>query len=235
MKNDNTPYPKFDYNEHAKTRAPDDFLGQVKRTVQGEPVAEEQIMMIVDAIQASLRLKPNDKLLELACGNGAVSRYLFDSCADYLGVDLSEYLISVAKKNFEKLPHYRFVTQGAAGYVRHETHPELFSKALCYAGFCFFPAADATEVLHTLYDKFTNVQTIFIGNLPDRDRAAEFYKTRKPSAEELSDHSTAIGTWRTRNEFERLAGEAGWKTEFSVMPKEYYAGHYRYDALLSRY
>ncbi|NOU00629.1 MAG: class I SAM-dependent methyltransferase [Gallionella sp.] len=235
MQNDKDSYPRFDYNEHAKTLAPDDFLGQVKRTVKGEPVAEEQIKMIVDAIQASLRLKPDDKLLELACGNGAVSRYFFDSCADYLGVDISEYLISVAKTNFERLPHYRFVTRGAAEYVRHESHPEHFSKDLCYAGFCFFPAADAIEVLHTLYDKFINVQTLFIGNLPDKDRAAEFYKTRKPGTEELSDHSTAIGTWRTREEFKQMAAGAGWKVEFSFMPKEYYAGHYRYDAQLSRY
>jgi hypothetical protein len=234
MPNDKTLYPKFDHDEHARSCAPDDFLGQTRRTVQGKPVSDEQIRMIVETITSQLGMKSDDTLLELACGNGALSRFLFDSCAGYLGVDLSEYLISVAKKNFERVPHYRFVMQGAAEYVRQESHPERFSKVLCYASFCYFPAADASEVLHTLFKKFTNVQTMFIGNLPDRDRAGEFYKARQPSVEELSDCSTAIGTWRTRSEFAQIAGDAGWKVQFSTMPPEFFSSYYRYDALLSR-
>jgi trans-aconitate methyltransferase len=234
MQNDKTPYPKFDHDEYARSCAPDDFLGQTRRTVQGKPVSDEQIKMIVETITSRLEMKPDDTLLELACGNGSISRFLFNSCADYLGVDFSEYLISVAKKNFERLPHYQFILQGAAEYVRQEQHPERFSKALCYASFCYFPAADAAEVLRTLFEKFTNVQTVFVGNLPDRDRAGEFYKTRQPSADELSDHSTAIGTWRTRSEFAQLAGDAGWKVQFSTMPPEFFSSYYRFDALLSR-
>lgn len=234
MQSDKPIYKKFDHNEHAKSRAPDDFWGQIRRTVQGEPVSDEQIKMIVDAIQAALRLKPDDKLLDLACGNGALSRLLFDSITEYQGVDFSEHLISVAKKNFEKLPGYRFVTQGAAEYVRQEAHPEKFTKVLCYGSFSYFPAADAAEVLRTLFDKFTNVQSVFIGNLPDKDRATAFYKEKQVSTEEMADHESQIGIWRTQNEFAQLAGDAGWKTKFSVMPAEYYAGYYRYDVLLSR-
>jgi SAM-dependent methyltransferase len=234
MANETVSYPKFDHDKYAKTCAPDDFLGQTRRTVQGKPVPDEQIRMIVETITSHLAMKPDDTLLELACGNGYLSRFLFDSCAGYLGVDLSEYLIAVAKNNFESLPHYRFVMRGAAEYVRQEQHPERFSKVLCYASFCYFPAADAAEVLHTLFDKFTNVRTVFIGNLPDRERAGEFYKTRQPSVEELSDCSTAIGAWRTRSEFAQLAGAAGWKVQFSTMPEEFFASYYRYDALLSR-
>ena len=234
MQSDQANYPKFDHNEYAKTRAPDDFWGQIRRTVQGEPVSDEQIKMIVDAIQKALRLKSDDKLLDLACGNGALSHLFFDSIAEYLGVDFSDHLISVAMKNFEKLPRYKFVTQGAAEYVRQEMRPEKFTKVLCYGSFSYFPAADAAEVLRTLHEKFTNVQTVFIGNLPDKDQAAKFYKTKQVSAEEMSDSSSQIGIWRSQNEFSRLVGEAGWKPKYSIMPAEYYAGYYRYDALLSR-
>jgi cyclopropane fatty-acyl-phospholipid synthase-like methyltransferase len=234
MQIDKPSYKKFDHNEHAKSRAPDDFWGQIRRTVQGEPVSDEQIKMIVDAIQAALRLKPDDKLLDLACGNGALSRLLFDSIAEYQGVDFSEHLISVAKKYFEKMPRYRFMTLGAAEYVRQEAHPEQFTKVLCYGSFSYFPAADAAEVLRALFNKFTNVQTVFIGNLPDKDRAAAFYKEKPVTAEEMADHESQIGIWRTQNEFAQLAGNIGWKTKFSVMPADYYAGYYRYDVLLSR-
>lgn len=233
MPNDNKTYLKFDHDAYAKSRAPDDFWGQIRRTVQGAPVSDDQIKMIVDTIRSKLNMKPSDTLLDLACGNGALSHLLFDSCSGCLGVDLSEHLISVAKANFEALPNYQFMQQGAAEYVRAESRPERFSKVLCYGSFPYFPAADAAEVLRTLHDKFTNVQSVFIGNLPDKERAAEFYK-KQPDIEELADNCSQIGIWRTRSEFTRLANDAGWEVKISTMPAGFYASHYRYDALLSR-
>lgn len=233
MPNDNKTYLKLDYDEYSRTRAPNDFWGQVRRTVQGMPVSDDQIKMIVDAIRSVLDMKPDDMLLDIACGNGALSHLLFDSCSGYLGVDLSEHLISVAKKNFEALPHYQFMQQGAAEYVRSESRPERFSKMLCYGSFAYFSAADAAEVLCTLCEKFSNVQAVFIGNLPDKDRAAEFYK-KQPDIAELADCSSQIGIWRTRSEFTKLASDAGWQVKFSTMPTGFFGSYYRYDALLGR-
>ena len=227
-------YKKFDYDEYARTCQPDDFLGQVRRTVQGKPVSVEQIEMIINVIKGALGMRPNSVLLDLACGNGSLSRLLFDSCAEYLGIDLSEYLISVAKKNFESLPHYRFLQQGVAEYVRLELQPERFSEVLCYGSFSYFSAADAADVLRLLFEKFSNVQTVYIGNLPDKELAAEFYKENQTSAEELSDNSSQLGIWRTKSEFSKIANNAGWKVKFSTMPAVFFASHYRYDALLSR-
>ncbi len=234
MSNETPSYRRFSYDEHARTCAPDDFLGQTMRTVHGVPVSEEQIQMIVMAIKSGLALKPDDMLLELACGNGFLSQFLFNSCSNYLGTDISEYLISVAKKNFEILPNYQFSVKGAIDYIHLESHPEKFTKALCYAGFQYFPDRDASNILKNLFIKFSNVQTIFLGNLPDKDRAEKFYMNRRPSSEELSDSCTAIGIWRTKTEFEQLAVGAGWKVNFSIMPAEFNGAYYRYDALLRR-
>lgn len=233
MSIENKPHRKFDHDEYAKTRALDDFWGQVRRTVQGVPVSDGQIEMIVDAIRSALDLQPGDTLLDIACGNGALAHFLFDSCSGYLGVDLSEHLISVAKANFEALPHYQFAHQEASEYVHDEPRPGRFSKVLCYGSFPYFPAAAAAEVLRTLFLKFTNVKTLFIGNLPDKDRAAEFYK-KQPDTEELADCHSQIGIWRTRGEFTKMARDAGWKVKSSAMPTGFYASYYRYDALLSR-
>ena len=234
MSNEKQSYPRFSYDVHARTCDPEDFLGQTRRTVQGVPISDDQIQMIVEAIKAGLKFKPDDALLELACGNGALSQNLFGSCNEYLGVDVSEYLISVAKKIFEVLPHYQFSKLGGVEYVRQEQQPMRFTKALCYAGFQYFPDENAAEVLKILFSKFANIQNIFIGNLPDKDRALDFYKSRQPSEDEMTDCCTAIGIWRTKDEFRRLARNAGWHVTFSTMPAEFHASHYRYDALLSR-
>ena len=150
MPDENSDHKKFNFDEYARTCASDDFLGQTRRTVNGVPVSEEQIKLILKAIVSALNVKPDDTLLDIACGNGALSHNLFGLCSGYLGVDLSEYLISVAKKNFERLPNYVFKQQGAAEYVRSEPQPEKYSKVLCYGSFQYFSGEDATEVLQTL-------------------------------------------------------------------------------------
>ena len=234
MSNEKTDYKKFNFDEYARACAPDDFLGQTRRTVNGVPVSDEQIELILNAIRSALVLKQDDTLLDIACGNGALSQNLFGLCAGYLGADLSEYLISVARENFEVLPDYRFIQQGASEYVRLEPNPERFSKVLCYGSFQYFPPEDAKEVLETLFKKFTNVQKVLLGNLPDRSRAEDFYKENLPSTQELMDCGSQMGIWRTRAELAELAGNAGWKVNFTTMPAEFHASHYRLDVLLTR-
>ena len=228
-----SPGQKFDYDRHARSRPLDDYWGQVLRTVKGIPVSEDQIDRIVSAICTGLDFEPGDELLDIACGNGALSQRLFGFCARFLGVDISPRLISVACANFKKTPDVCFLEAGAGDYIVREPHPERFTKVLCYGSFQYFSEDDAGCVLHTLFQRFRGVQRCFIGNLPDRERAFEFYK-ESVTQEVLSDHQTAIGIWRTRQEFESLARQAGWTVHFSTMPNEFYASYYRYDALLMR-
>ncbi len=226
-------WKKADYEDYPRTRAADDFWGQVRRTVHGVPVDEGQIQMIVNAIFAALQLRPDDAVLDLACGNGALSRYLYEHCASLLGVDFSEYLISVAKANFENEPDYLYRCDDAAHYVSTESDPTRFTKVVCYGSFPYFPAEDARSALLGLRERFSNVERVFIGNLPDRDLADVFYGAGLPGAEVLDDHTEAIGIWRSRPQMSELAAACGWRASFTNMPTDFYAGHYRYDVLLS--
>ncbi len=234
MKLPATDYKKFDHDAHARTRPPEDFWGQIRRTVNGQPVSQEQIDLILAAVRNALRLGADDTLLDLACGNGALSSALFDQCHAYLGVDFSEYLITVAKQYFEAPPHFLFLLQSAPEYAVNEPDPTQFTKVLCYGSFSYFPADSAVRLLRDLHERFTGVDTVFIGNLPDKDRATDFYKTAQPNAAELADHASQIGIWRTRDEFAELAATVGWRASFSVMPSAFYASYYRYDVTLQR-
>jgi SAM-dependent methyltransferase len=225
---------KIDFHEYPKTVAPDDFWGQVGRTVHGKPVSEQQIGMIVDAIKSGLDLRKNDCMLDIACGNGALSNLLFAACGELFGCDFSEYLISIAKKNFAKPPVFDFAVSGAAEYVRAEMAPERFTKALCYGSFAYFSFDDASATLSGLAMRFPNIRTVYIGNLPDRDLAHLFYKDGRDYEKELSDNTAQIGIWRSRKEFEQLAAATGWSAQFHTMPSDFYSAHYRYDAILER-
>src|SRR5690348_1022007 len=107
-------YPKWDYKEYPKTLPADDLWGQVRRTVYGKPVPEDQIQMIVEAIVTGLELRlPAIGLLDIGCGNGALAARLFPYCERCVGVDSSEYLIAVANTRFASARH-SFICQDAA-------------------------------------------------------------------------------------------------------------------------
>jgi SAM-dependent methyltransferase len=231
---DLTTLKKSDYKQYPRTLAADDYWGQVRRTVRGVPVGEDQIQMIVDAIVGALELQPTDAVLDLACGNGALSRYLYPLCSTLLGVDFSEYLISVAKDNFEDAPRFSYICDDAAHYVGAESDPGRFTKVLCYGSFSFFPPEVTRSVLTGLAERFINVEGVFIGNLPDRDLARLFYDNGLPDATVLEDHTEQIGTWRSQAEFAQLAAECGWHATFTRMPDDFFARLYRYDVLLTR-
>lgn len=222
-----------DFKEYPKTLAKDDFWGQVKRTVNGQPVPEEQIAMIVDAILHGLELSSSDTLLDLGCGNGALAYRLFRHLCAYYGVDYSAYLIAVAEENFARYPDFSFLVADVGDYLVHEPQPERFSKALCYGCFSYFDEDKARHVLASLRNRFTNVSQVFLGNLPDKARADKFF-SHAPGLGELLDPESKIGIWRTKDEFSRLASEAGWELSFRQMPGAFYAAHYRYDVVLTR-
>ena len=226
-------YPKIDYKEYPKTLDPDDFWGQVRRTVNGKPVSDAQIALIVAAIRAGLQFSKEDVVLDLACGNGALSSYFFEDCRSLHGVDYSLYLIEIATKRFQVPGKSTFILDDGAHYVENEPDPGHFTKALCYGSFAYFTEDDARHVLRGLRQRFVNVSRLFIGNLPDRDRAHLFYPAGKDYTSELKDHAAQIGIWRSQAEFSTLAADEGWELTPTLMPPEFYAAHYRFDALLT--
>lgn len=226
-------YPKSDFKEYPKTLDPDDFWGQIRRTVNGKPVSDEQIALIVTAVRDALQFSKEDVVLDLACGNGALSRYFFEDCCSLHGVDYSPYLIEVATKQFQILGKSTFMVDDAVHYVENEPDPGRFTKALCYGSFAYFTEADARQVLRGLRDRFANVSRLFIGNLPDRDRTHLFYAAETDYTSQLKDHAAPIGIWRSQAEFCALAADEGWELKSTLMPPEYYAAHYRFDALLT--
>lgn len=222
------------YKEYPKTCAPDDYWGQVKRTVKGQAFSQDQINMIVHAICDGLHFVKTDILLDLGCGNGALSKYFFPFCINVLGVDHSRYLISIAKTNFEQEPAYIFLESDMLDYVRSENEPQRFTKVLCYGAFQYLPHDIARAVLSLVYKRFSNVTSFLIGNLPDKDKTDAFYPPEMDYSALVNDHSSPLGIWRTKNEFDELATETGWVTKFRTMPNDFCAAHYRYDVILRR-
>lgn len=221
------------YKEHPKTCDPKNFWGQVKRTVNGKPMTQDQIDMIVAAIHRGLKISTNDVLLDLCCGNGALTTYLFSRCAGGLGVDFSEYLIDVAIKYFKKSPDEQYVLQDVVDFVKTYEHPERFSKAMCYGSFMFLPHESAHDLLRLLRLRFPAISLLFIGNLPDKSKMADFFSKQEYTPGIEDDPGSPIGICRTEQELVQLSQKTGWQATITRMPSEFYAAHYRFDAILT--
>ncbi len=222
------------YKEHPKTCQPDDFWGQVKRTVNGKPVSQDQINMIVHAVVEQLSLNEHDYLLDLCCGNGALTSLLVKYCQRCLGVDFSEYLIKIANDNFSNPEKQTFILSDVVDFSANSEASKMFTKVLCYGSFSYIESARAEKLLILLFENFPNVTTAFIGNCPDKEKMPDFFGERNIASGIENDPDTPIGIWRTETEFIELANNCGWSAKVHKMPKSYYSAHYRYDIVLTR-
>lgn len=219
------------HKEYPKTCAETDFWRQVKRTVQGEPVGEDQIEQIVGAVQSHLQLSVDDWLLDLCCGNGALSSRVFDLCSGGLGVDFSEYLIQIARKYFAN-DRAQYLVQDVVEFCATTTDCRRFTKASCYGAFCYLAPAQAHQILSNLRTRFDNLERLFLGNLADRSKAELFYRDGLDTPAVLDDPSTPLGYWWDVETFVELADTCGWAAEIDRMPAEFYGSHYRFDVTL---
>jgi len=222
------------HKEFPKSCDPKDFWGQVKRTVNGQPITQEQIDLIVDAICNGLIFNKADNLLDIGCGNGALSVLFFSKLNTLVGIDFSEYLISVAKENFEKRPNYTFHFGDAYEFIINYPGRDQITKALCYGVFSYFEQEKAEKTLSYLCKEYKNLTRVCIGNLPDKERVDKFFYKDIDYKILLHDPKSSIGIWRSKDEMRKLATNCGWKIEFQQMPENFYSAHYRYDVILSR-
>lgn len=220
---------EFDYLERPKQFERNDFWRQVRRTVNGQPVSDAQIQLIAEQIRQGLGLQSGDSLLDVGCGNGALTAWFETSVDTTLGVDRSAYLIDIAKQHFES-PRLRFaelsIEQMIAGGLQSR-----HNKALLY-GVSSYLSDELLEALVRWYFEDSD-GCLFIGNVRDERHANEFYKQAK-SAQELGDHTTSIGKWRTQDWFVQLAQQLGLRAAFMKMPPAFYLSSYYFDVVLTR-
>lgn len=222
----------FDHNEFALSKSETDFWGQVRRTVNGVPVADEQIDLIVASIRGNINISAEDSVIDLACGNGALGSLFSDEAHQYYGVDLSSRLIEIAKKYFHA-PHKHYTLDDAESFLTSFPDKDCITKLVCYGSFSYFSAGSAQNIIEMLSRDYPNLSQVYIGNLPNREFAHKFYP-EVPGEAELGDHTSPIGIWRSKSEFKALLNATSWKIKFIEQPEPFYASAYRYDVLLSR-
>ena len=220
---------EFDYVERPKQFARNDFWRQVRRTINGEPVTQEQIQLIVKQIVQGLSLDKSDSLMDIGCGNGALTAEIEHHVSNVLGLDYSEYLIGVAKEYFES-SSVQFLQLSIEEMIAGDLNAK-YSKALLYGVSSYLDDNLLQQLIRWYFSSHKG--RMFIGNVRDKSAASKFYNEPK-SDEELEDHTTSIGKWRTPQWFELLAQDLGVRIDFMKMPGRFYLSDFYFDVVLER-
>jgi cyclopropane fatty-acyl-phospholipid synthase-like methyltransferase len=231
------------HNPHAEHYAewikncPDDLWGQTGAAHRNNP-GDDSAETLIETLVGQLQLQPSDVLLDLGCGNGALTNLIFDHCSGGVGIDYTEALIETAKVRFET-PSRLYFNRDMLSGVSELLDPGCFTKAMSYGAFQYLWPEDATKVLAQLHDRFPNISRIVLGGLPDRAELPNLPKYVIPELfpngipdDFASDAHSLFGVWRTKDDVMRLGAESGWQVE--IAPLRGIQGKYRFNAILTR-
>jgi SAM-dependent methyltransferase len=224
---------EYIHKEFPKTVGRNEFWKQIKRTVNGKEVSEEDISNIVRQINEHMLLNEEDHLLDLGCGNGALASNFFNSIRGYTGVDFSDYLLDVAREFFNS-ESVNYINDTAEKFVQNCQSPESYSKVLIYGVMSYLGRCGLVGVLSDINRKFTNLDCVFVGNIPNKLKAEDFYAARGVTDFDLEDRKSAIGMWWDPEDLTNLCNDIGFKVELLYMPDRFYGSKYRFDMLLTK-
>lgn len=221
------------HKEYPKQFEKNQFWHQIKRTVNGEPVSEADIRLIIDQIVNHLDLQPHDHVLDLGCGNGALAARFFDQVQSYTGVDFSRCLLDVAEEFFRPSHHVRYIESDLRQVDHFATAARNTQKVLIYGCIAYLTKQESATLLRQLQQVLRKPQRILIGNIPNKLRAEEFFAVREIVDYQLDSPDTPIGVWWEPYEFLSMAMQTGFDAKCLYMPEHFYGGKYRFDALLT--
>lgn len=75
--------------------------------------------------------KPKQKILDIGCGNGALSRRLFDRGVDVLGVDISEIFVEKAIEKSDSMMRYQVLDATSESELLNLSSLEKFDVVVC--------------------------------------------------------------------------------------------------------
>ena len=227
------------FDKYPKLAGEQEFLKQVGKTVGGIPITDEQFRILVDSVKEHLEIKEDDRLLDLCCGNGIITKELANQCEFVLGIDFSEQLIKMAKKhNSGDKVEYLQMDVRSIGELS-SSYKGYFTKILCYEALAFFDKKDFNEMLKNILVLSVENPVIFFGSVLDRERIWNFFNTFRRKMFyliqiKLLRKEVGIGRWWTAHEIENICNKRNLTSTIFYQPEVLHTSHYRSDVKIEK-
>ncbi len=206
--------------------------GQVGRVVNGQEMDEVLLKKIAQQIALQLDLKPTDVLLDVCCGNGALSKLLLPYCKEINGIDFSQALMEKAKKDAP--PQIHFHCASALDF----NLPQQFDKAVLYFSFQYFETyAEGKKVIANMLQHAKPGALLLIGDITDSRKFFRYYNSLSALLrwfKQKINKQNNMGKFWHPNELFKICEELGVKGQLVEQENwQPYAG-YRFDFLISK-
>lgn len=226
-----TDYWKTFWLTHAKENQGTEPQMQVLRTLNKQPVESDVFAAIVDSIVTMLDPEPENNLLDLCCGNGLITRELFNRFRAVTSVDLSEEFVSQLSSGTTGN-----ITAFAADARTVDFPANSFDRILLYAGIQYFSESETIDLFMRMRRWIREGGVVVIGDIPDETRKWNFFNSpERESAyfEALKEGKPMVGNWFEPGWLVRLSKHAGFKSaETHLQPQSFPYQHYRFDLVL---
>lgn len=135
----------------------------------------EDINIIAVDIMKKLKIEKSDIILDVCCGNGLITSIVAGHCNEIYGVDFSNILIEVAKKenNGRNICYY----SSDALDINDIFRDNFFDKSYCYFSFQYFDYVRGEQLIDIMARLTKPGGWILIDDIPDIRRRWYYYDT----------------------------------------------------------
>lgn len=212
-----------------------DYFSQVGHTVNGQPIPPVHFDLLVEQISAELDLRAGDRLLDVCCGNGLITRRLAVKVRSVVGIDIAAGLIDIAASDHKEANTTYLRLDAREVESLKASGAEGFDKVLLYAALQHFTPDEFAPILDSLKALLASEGAIMLGFVPDAALIWNFYNTPQRRAEHLqrqADGTDTFGFWWPQPELDRMCRAQGLTCAFGRLPSAVHASTYRFNAVV---
>jgi SAM-dependent methyltransferase len=208
-----------------------DLFYQVGKTINGMPVPKVNLTHIVDQIRDVLTLETSDRILDIGCGNGLITKLISEHCSYVIGIEQSAELYETANQHSNSV-NIEYKKGPIEGIGIDEMQCE---KAFMYEVLQHIDYKDANAAISRIINGLGDQGKLFIGGIPDEEKKWDFYNSyerREGLYKALEQSGDPIGFWYHRDFLKCIGERQGLRVQIIDQKKELYTSHYRFDCLL---
>jgi len=225
------------YNDRVKGLGSSEQLEQVGHTVNGKAISNMDFEHLTNLIKTTLKLTSNDRLLDLCCGNGIITKQLSKNCESVYAVDLSGEMINVAEIH-NKSNNIEYHSYDILNINNHLPTKTIFSKVVMFGALQHFDKKQLSNIIQTISCHCDNSCRILFGFIPDTEKKWQFYDSIFKKINYFQRRlfrSDVMGTWWEKEYIKKISNQEGFTCEFISINEEHYGYPYRFHAILHRH